>query len=83
MTEEEIKQTELYSNVVERISHFPELRENIASELKIAFDSYKGVGLESFDFSVPLGEAFIWALSPQKDAFWENVYYGGLPKEYR
>lgn len=81
MTEDEIKETILYKYCLERCAS-TELKLNIATELKYAFDNYdENVGYH-FRFNKDLWDAFTWSTSPQKRAFWTAICDGKLPEEY-
>lgn len=81
MTEDEIKETFLYQYCLERCAS-TELKLNIATELKYAFDNYDGDEGARFRFYKSLLNAFTWSASPHGSAFWNAIDRGKLPEEY-
>lgn len=79
MTEDGIKETFLYKDCLVKCASV-ELKLNIASELKYAFDNYKGYA--KFRTNEELLDAFTWRSSPQGRKFWGAINAHRLPEGY-
>lgn len=82
MTDEQIKETRLYRDILNKVSQFPELKENILDELRIAADTYVAHPMKwSWDLSLFTG--FHWGSTRQGGAFWKAIDNRELPREYQ